>query len=607
MPKKKNKNIHHSKFHILKTYVAPFRKQLFFLSLVGLVSSIANGFLPYVTGRFFDALIAVATGAEKGIGLPLWVTFLGLWALVQIIATHADWIVDRYRGHLDLKLHMSAQVRGFQHLLLLPMSFHSSTHMNENLNVISRVGWRLEGIVNTFVTMVPQFLSVIIGITLAASINLLLAGVMAFGIFAYILILVWMLRPIAKQDDIAHREWSKNFEDAATLLFQIESVKQAASEQYEVERIRSSFLSDTYNLWKNLEDIWSNISYFQRIIIFGTQLTVFFLSVAMIEQGTISVGDLVALNGYSLMFFGPFIQFGSNWKNLQNGLTAISQAEELVYDKPIEIYEPKDAIETKITGRVEFKDVSYHYSDGKKGVLQGVNFHVTPGEVVALVGESGVGKSTTISLISGYYFPVQGEVLIDGVDTRHLNLHSLRSSIGVVPQEVALFNDTILNNIRYGVFTASKRSVIQAAKEAHIHEYIESLPKKYETIVGDRGVKLSVGQKQRVAIARAILRDPSILILDEPTSALDARTEQQIAESLQKLMAGRTTFIIAHRLSTVQAADRIYVFKGGTIIEEGSHLELLAKKGEYHHLHELQLGLKKESSTLTTPETALFG
>jgi ABC-type multidrug transport system fused ATPase/permease subunit len=321
-------------------------------------------------------------------------------------------------------------------------------------------------------------------------------------------------------------------------------------------------------------------------------MLVFILSVEMIKDGVITVGELVALNGYSLMFFGPFIQLGSSWKNLQNGITAIKQADELVYSQAVEKYKPKGMVSVNhIIGDVAFNRVTYQYEDGKKGVLQDINLHVQQGETVAFVGESGVGKSTAISLISGYYFPTQGEVLIDGIDTRKMNLKTLRSSIGVVPQEVALFNDTIINNIRYGSFTATKQAVIQAARDAHIHEYIESLPEKYNTLVGDRGVKLSVGQKQRVAIARAMLRNPSILILDEPTSALDAKTEHQIAESLHKLMTGRTTFIIAHRLSTVQSADRIYVFKAGRIVEEGDHETLLTLDGEYTQLYKLQVGL----------------
>jgi ABC-type multidrug transport system fused ATPase/permease subunit len=209
-----------------------------------------------------------------------------------------------------------------------------------------------------------------------------------------------------------------------------------------------------------------------------------------------------------------------------------------------------------------------------------------------LVGESGVGKSTTISLISGYYFPTQGNVLIDGIDTRKLNLTTLRQQIAVVPQEVALFNDTLLANIRYGSFGASHENVVRVAREAHMEEFISGLPHGYETIVGERGIKLSVGQKQRVAIARAILRNPAILILDEPTSALDAHTEQIVTEALEKLMRGKTTFIIAHRLSTVRKADVVLVFQKGKIVEKGTHNELVAKEGGvYRRLYDYQIGL----------------
>lgn len=203
-----------------------------------------------------------------------------------------------------------------------------------------------------------------------------------------------------------------------------------------------------------------------------------------------------------------------------------------------------------------------------------------------------MGKSTAISLISGYYFPTAGRVLVDGIDTRSLDLLTLRRRIAVVPQEVALFNDTLRTNIRYGTPEASDTQIAHAASEAHIDEFIATLPQGYDTIVGERGIKLSVGQKQRISIARAILRDPAILILDEPTSALDAKTEQVVTQALEKLMRGRTTFIIAHRLSTVRKADTILVFEKGTIVERGSHDELIAREsGTYRKLYEYQIGL----------------
>jgi ABC-type multidrug transport system fused ATPase/permease subunit len=244
------------------------------------------------------------------------------------------------------------------------------------------------------------------------------------------------------------------------------------------------------------------------------------------------------------------------------------------------------------SGRVAFEHVTFRYDEAQPMVLNDVNFSTEPGEVIALVGESGVGKSTLVQLISGYFFPSKGIVKVEGVDTHSLNLTSLRKQIAIVPQEVALFNDTIYANIRYGAFSASEKEIITAAQRAHAHDFIEKFPNKYKQIVGERGIKLSVGQKQRIAIARAILRDPKILILDEPTSALDAGTEKLITESLEELMQGRTTFIIAHRLSTVRKADKILVFEKGQIVEAGKHDELIQRKdGVYRKLYEYQIGL----------------
>jgi ABC-type multidrug transport system fused ATPase/permease subunit len=256
---------------------------------------------------------------------------------------------------------------------------------------------------------------------------------------------------------------------------------------------------------------------------------------------------------------------------------------------PKEIYSPENAVVLPaIKGEVEFKDVYFAYKKGKP-VLEGVNFKVKVGEVIALVGESGMGKSTLVDLISAYYFPTKGKVLIDGHNSRNFDLKFLRSQIAVVPQEVVLFNDTIEANIKYGSFGASLSRIKEAAAKANALEFIEKFSKKWKQIVGERGIKLSVGQKQRVAIARAILRNPKILILDEPTSALDAKAERAIAESLEELMKGKTTFIIAHRLSTVRKANRIFVLKNGRIAEEGRHDELIKKpKGIYRELYRLQ-------------------
>lgn len=575
-------------------HVKPFKKDLTTLVALGLVSAVANGFVPYVTGRFFDALIGLSKGEHtlSASGLPLWGVLLGMWVVVQLIANNIDWIMDRLRRRVDMRVHFNIQTEGFVHLFRLPLAYHKNAHINGVMQKIGQAGWRISSIVRTVIDIAPQFLSILIGITLAASINKLLAGVLVVGVLLYIALLARILIPIVAIDAAAHTSWNEGWDDAAQAVHQIESVKQAATEEYEIKTVRGALMGKTNNLWSKMEITWSNVSFFQRIIVFATQLVIFIFSVQFVSNGTITVGELVALNGYAAMFFGPFVSLGYSWQVIQNGITTAAQAEE-IFSEPEENYTPKNALAPEhFSGEVIFENVSFTYGVEHAEILSNINFKINPGEVVAFVGESGVGKSTAISLISGYYFPTEGSVLVDGVDTRKLDLTNLRKQIGVVPQEVALFNDTLKANIRYGSPNASQEDIERAAKEAHIDEFIATLPQGYDTIVGERGVKLSVGQKQRVAIARAILRDPKILILDEPTSALDSETERKVTEALEKLMRGRTTFIIAHRLSTVRKANRIFVIEKSKIVEEGTHDELMQiEGGNYRHRYELHIGL----------------
>lgn len=575
-------------------HVAPFKKELTVLVFLGVVSALANGFVPYITGRFFDTLIDLSRGINTLAlwGLPLWVLFLGVWVAVQVVANNIDWVMDRLRRRVNLGVHLGIQARGFKKLFRAPLSYHKNVQINGAIQKIDSTGWRVAAIVKTITDIAPQLLSVIIGVTLAASINGSLASILIVGVLLYVILLINILLPIAAIDAAANKTWNESWNDAAQAATQIESVKQATSEDYESETAKESLLGKTFRLWYKLERNWSNIGFFQRMIVFATQFSMFVFSVKFVSNGSITIGELIALNGYAAMFFGPFVSLGYSWQTIQNGITTAAQAEE-IFDLVEEDYAPENAVSLdNFSGSIEFDNVSFSYEDGQNEVLSNVSFKVNAGEVVAFVGESGVGKSTAISLISGYAFPTSGSVLVDGVDTRKLNLMDLRKNIAVVPQEVALFNSTIKTNISYGSLSATEDEIQSATKEAHADEFIAALPLGLDTIVGERGVKLSVGQKQRIAIARAILRDPKILILDEPTSALDSETERKVTESLDKLMRNRTTFIVAHRLSTVRKADRIFVIEKGKIVESGKHEELMQiENGNYRRRYELHIGL----------------
>ena len=309
--------------------------------------------------------------------------------------------------------------------------------------------------------------------------------------------------------------------------------------------------------------------------------------------GDITAGSLVAFLVYAINISNPIKRIARVLGSIQKALAA---AERVFYimDLTDTIPQKPDAITLpSVEGNVEFRHVSFAYNKGET-ILHDVSFSAKPGQAIALVGPSGAGKSTVASLLPRFYDVTEGAIFVDGHDVRDVTLASLREQVGIVPQETNLFNDTVYNNILYGRLDATRDEVIAAAKAANADEFIQQLPKGYDTQLGDRGVNISGGQRQRISIARAILKNPRILILDEATSALDTESERIVQEALDRLMVGRTSFVIAHRLSTIQNAAKIIVLDKGSIVEEGTHQQLMAKHGLYAHLHDIQF---KENQT----------
>ncbi len=590
MDEKLNKENLYTGLKVLWKYISQYRREIVVLSVMGIFSAIGNGTIPYIAGKFFDAVTIQDTLQFISYAIPLYIALLILWSFIQLITYILDWRINILSEKFSNIIWLDYLSKGFGYLLLLPISFHKTNKIGEVSNKINVAASALETIAGRIVIdLSPQILSIAIAFIIAFYLQPLLALLLLIGVVIYILIFSTKIKHTSQYQkeywDALNFIWGESYD----VIGNTSAVKQASAEEYERSRL-STKMKSAVPLWMRLTKLWGSLTLYQRMTILVTQIIIFIISASYINQGLMTIGELIAFNTYAAMVFGPFIVIARNWQTIQNGIVNIQETEKILQIEP-ENYDENGSVKLDVKGDIEFKNVHFQYEEGKQ-VLENISFKIKGGQVVALVGESGVGKSTMIDLISAYHFSTKGEVLIDGIDIKKVNLRQLRQQIAVVPQEVVLFNDTIKMNVKYGNFEANDEEIKQATVKAHALDFIEKFPQKWEQIVGERGVKLSVGQKQRVAIARAILRNPRILVLDEPTSALDAGSEKIITQSLDELMKGKTTFIIAHRLSTVRKANIILVFKEGKIIESGTHDELLRiEDGEYRRLYELQIGL----------------
>ncbi len=389
------------------------------------------------------------------------------------------------------------------------------------------------------------------------------------------------------------RAFKRNREQIAKINSQIEDnlsgirvVKSFANEEIEKEKFakgNAGFLNAKKESYRYMGGYHAGLGSFSLLI----TISVLVAGAVFISDGTVDVTDLITFLLYISILTEPIKTLIDFTEQFQNGYTGFERFLEIMSIEP----DIQDAIDAKpleqVKGAIDFDNVSFRYEENSEKVLSHINLHVDEGEYVALVGSSGAGKSTLCSLIPRFYDVTSGAVKIDGQDVRTLQLQSLRNHIGIVQQDVYLFVGTVYDNIRYGKPDATREEVIQAAKNANAHEFIMSLPNGYETDIGQRGIKLSGGQKQRLSIARVFLKNPPILIFDEATSALDNESEKVVQESLERLAKNRTTFVIAHRLTTIQNAKRILVLTENGIEEEGTHEELLARGGIYEKLYHM--------------------
>lgn len=441
--------------------------------------------------------------------------------------------------------------------------------------------------------------------------DLFLASLMLVGSFIYLykinttltLIVFMFVPPIAwfaiTQRTKMRQAFAKERVEVAAVnsdlensLAGIREAKSFVNEDYERERFESS----NWRFKEARELAFKQMAYYSAGLDFLTNL----LNVAVLSaggffvyQGKIDFADFTTYILFISFFLQPIRRLTAFTQQYQSGMSGFERFLELMNFQPQIIDSPSSVSLPKVEGKIEFRQVGFQYGEETEDVLTDVNLRLNPGETVAIVGPSGGGKSTMARLIPRFYDVTEGELLLDGINIKEIKLQDLRRHIGIVQQDVFLFAGTIGDNILYGNPEAGKEQMIKAARQAHLTDFIDSLPHGYDTYIGERGVKLSGGQKQRIAIARVFLKNPPILILDEATSALDNVTENQIHRSLMELAEGRTTLLIAHRLSTIAGADRIVVMEEGTIVEEGTHRELLEQGGRYNQLYRIQFKAAK--------------
>jgi ATP-binding cassette subfamily B protein/subfamily B ATP-binding cassette protein MsbA len=414
------------------------------------------------------------------------------------------------------------------------------------------------------------------------------------------------LRIYAKYVRPAFRDRQKELGNLNALLNDnisgIREIKAFTREEEESMRIGHRILGYRNSLLRALRLMATFQPFIEFTSSLGTLIVIFFGGRLAFQQ-ILPVSDLVAFFLYLELFYQPIRGLSGAWESVQSALAGADRVSELLSENPeVDTHEAGIKLKNRALGSIQFLGVNFKYSQGDL-ILEDINLSIPAKHVVALVGPTGVGKSTLVSLIPRFYDVDQGSITLDGVDIREINLSSLRQQISMVLQDVFLFHGTVRENILFGKPGASEAEMISAARIANAHEFIMSLPYGYDTLIGERGIKLSGGQKQRVSIARAVLKDAPILILDEATSSVDTHTELLIQQALERLMAGRTTIIIAHRLSTVRSADNIVVLEGRNIREMGTHTELMALDGLYKQLYTVQQRIETQQDMQVSIQT----
>jgi len=561
------------------------KKELSLIITLSFFGSVIGTAVPFLYGKIFDLAIVPKTTLNFLFSLII------IWFAMSLISTILSNKGLYFGTVLGTKLALKSEVDIYSHFMNLPIAFHKKQKKGEILEKVSRGSWEFEQLVANLSEILPLLLSLIFATGVLISIKKELAVLFVGLLFFSLTVALSRTKELLELQKKEIKEYEKRYGELYDKLYNIFLIKNFSTEEKESERLVKKFLNQLLEITKQNQKKWHSAFLLQRISRSTSLVILLGSAILLLKNGLISQGEFITFFGYVNMAFNPIGRLSHIYRNYRRSKIFIGRMLKLKMKIPEKMHHGNKKIRD-FKGKISFKNVSFSFQKGRK-ILKGINLEIDAGESIAIVGKSGVGKTTLSELILGYYKPEKGKILLDGVEIRELDIRWLRKQIAIVPQDPSLFNATLLENIRYAKPNATMKEIIKACKAAHAHEFITKLKNGYKTVVGERGVRLSAGQRQRIAIAMAFLKSPRILILDEPTSALDAHLEKKIKKSIEELTKNRTALIIAHRLSTIKNVDRIIVLKKGKIVEEGKHDELIKKRGEYYRLYKTQFEKEK--------------